>query len=297
MRNWKRKKRIAFTLVELLVVIAIVGLLSTIVLAVTSGVSEQGRIAKGLQFSKHLENSLGAYLVGRWSFDEGTGTTTSDVSGWGNSAVLTGGPVWRCVSTDENYTPSGRGCSLEFDGYDSRVESSSGNGFNTTVNNVTIAAWVKPDVLSYGDYQIVLQGTNNYSYFLGTVGGVIAWLIGRQNIDSWNIVNNSGALTDGWNYIVGTYNGTLGLAKNYLNGSFVSEKSGYAEPSQNMSSARIGLQGVGNYAFDGLIDEVSVYAATLTSAQIQSQYYAGLNRLLAKGLINQKEYQERLAKS
>ena len=38
-------------------------------------------IAKGLQFGKHLQNSLGSYAAGIWSFDEGSGTAANDISG------------------------------------------------------------------------------------------------------------------------------------------------------------------------------------------------------------------------
>jgi hypothetical protein len=43
-----------------------------------------------------------------------------------------------------------------------------------------------------------------------------------------------------------------------------------------------------------MIDEVLVYDTILSSAQIQSQYYTGLNRLLAKGLMNEEEYGRKL---
>jgi len=47
--------------------------------------------------------------------------------------------------------------------------------------------------------------------------------------------------------------------------------------------------------FNGLIDEVRIYEKALETAQVKELYYAGLDRLLAKGLIDEQEYQERLA--
>jgi hypothetical protein len=47
--------------------------------------------------------------------------------------------------------------------------------------------------------------------------------------------------------------------------------------------------------FDGSVDEARIYNTALTASQIQSQYYVGLNKLLAKGLIDETEYQQRLA--
>ena len=47
-------------------------------------------------------------------------------------------------------------------------------------------------------------------------------------------------------------------------------------------------------AFDGLIDEVLIYSTPLNFSEIQSLYYSGLNNLLAKGLMTEGEYQERV---
>jgi len=44
----------------------------------------------------------------------------------------------------------------------------------------------------------------------------------------------------------------------------------------------------------GRIDEVRLYNAVLSSAQIKQQYVAGLNSLLAKGSISKEEYEQGL---
>ncbi|MBZ1345499.1 MAG: LamG domain-containing protein, partial [Candidatus Nealsonbacteria bacterium] len=44
----------------------------------------------------------------------------------------------------------------------------------------------------------------------------------------------------------------------------------------------------------GLIDEVRIYNRALRAAQIEASYLAGLERLLAKDLIDEQEYQQRL---
>jgi hypothetical protein len=51
-----------------------------------------------------------------------------------------------------------------------------------------------------------------------------------------------------------------------------------------------------DYVVNGLVDEVRIYETALTSAQIEAQYYAGLHKLLSKGLMSEEEYQERLVK-
>ncbi len=200
----------AFTLVELLVVIAIVGLLSTIVLAVTSGVSEQGRIAKGLQFSQHLENGLGAYLVGKWTFDEGSGdlcgvNKVCDTSGWGNDGSMANSPVWRCATTDRNYTSSGIGCSLEFSGTNQYINC--GNNSSLSLGNkITVESFIKWSDIVYGyvfniiadhvvtsesKMNLAIAGTGN------TIGADIGeiYLFKGSNVTLTNIILYPGSWT------------------------------------------------------------------------------------------------------
>jgi len=53
---------------------------------------------------------------------------------------------------------------------------------------------------------------------------------------------------------------------------------------------------VGRY-FNGLIDEVRIYAEALLSAEIQKHYVQGLNKLLANNAITEEEYNQRMAKT
>ncbi|MEA3295592.1 MAG: prepilin-type N-terminal cleavage/methylation domain-containing protein, partial [Patescibacteria group bacterium] len=80
----------AFTLIELLVVISIIGLLSSIVLVSTKGIREKARLAKAQKFDSSIQHALGANAVGIWRFEEGTGTTAHDESGYGNDGTIHG---------------------------------------------------------------------------------------------------------------------------------------------------------------------------------------------------------------
>jgi prepilin-type N-terminal cleavage/methylation domain-containing protein len=279
----------AFTLVELLVVIAIVGLLSTIVLAVTSGVSEQGRIAKGLQFSKHLENSLGDHLIGRWTFDETAdlcGTNkVCDTSGWDNHGTINGATIV------DNDTPSGQGKFLSFDG-DDYVDA--GPNVNLVNNNpFTYSTWIK---FSTSQLSRTIMGKHNdliggASMGIDTVANKIKFhlnLYGSQRVNSTMTLNDNT-----WHHIVGTWDGDI--IKLYIDGSINASSdvpNTLTFPAINFQIGRW-VGGASQY-FNGLVDEVCIYSTALTASQIQSQYYVGLDRLLAKGLIDEQEYQERL---
>jgi len=80
-------KNKSFTLIELLVVIAIIGLLASIVMISVGSAWEKARVAGGQRFASQLDHSLEA--VGSWRFDEGSGTTANDGSGYGyNGRVI-----------------------------------------------------------------------------------------------------------------------------------------------------------------------------------------------------------------
>jgi len=310
----KRKKRtlfssLGFTLAEILVVIAVIGLLSSIIFAITSGTREQGRIAKGLYFSQHLHNSLGSYAVGTWSFDEGFGTTANDTSGWGNNGTLVNTPAWRCANEDSNHTPSGQGCSLEFDGENDYVNLSVGNNLDMGTNDRTYEAWFKIN----GSY------ASARTLFASGAGGG-----GLGNDGVWAYVNsNTSFLIDFSDGTASRLNKTFSAGKSIHDGVWhhfaavfdrddfldvyfdgvISSSGGLNISSQSGDVndnyiQRLGAWASGGtYPFNGFVDEVRIYNTSLSLLQIQSQYYAGLQRLLAKNLISETEYQQRLVKT
>jgi len=282
-------KQKGFTLVELLMVIAVIGLLSSIIFAVTKGSGEQGRIARGLYFSQHLQNSLGAYAAGTWKFDEGSGATVNDTSGWQSNGTLVNSPTWRCASTDANYTPSGQGCSLEFNGSNQYINI--GSAQNLRLNgNATFEAWIKTTQTS--SYRVIVAESHS-------------WAIGRN----YEYMINNGVLIfahgDGDNYT--TYSSDTSVANGkfnhvvfvadypsyyfYVNGERV--KTGTMSfPLREGVGSQPGAAGriIGGLSwtmyFDGLIDEVRIYDSALTITQIKSQYYAGLGKLFIKDQIS-----------
>jgi prepilin-type N-terminal cleavage/methylation domain-containing protein len=306
--NFLNNKNKAFTLIELLVVIAIIGLLSSVVLVSMTGTRERAQIAKGLDFSNSIQNVLGAYTVGIWNFDDGASTVAKDISGLGGNGTLrnfnfdaTSG--WRCAVGDVNYTPSQQGCSLQFDGVDDYVEVPHSAGLNI-VGDMTVEAWVKQNdaLIKYvvtkrsdndylSPYSLVIGGTygeglnNNLPIFTFGGGGT-----------SYSQVKSSETIDAGWHHLVGTIAGNN--MKIYVDGNERGSSVFAGTRQSNIASVRIGKYGWnGNYYYSGLIDEVRIYETALTSAQIQSQYYAGLSGLLARGLLSGEEYQKILAKN
>ena len=285
--NIKNQK--AFTLVELLVVISIIGLLSSIVLVSFSNSRDKARLAKAQQFDAQISHALGAYAVGIWRFEEGTGTIVQDSSGYGNDGILGDGtctpgngscPDW----TDGVYPETS---ALEFDGIDDYVKCK--NTTNLQVNTGTIEFWFKPDLdqgsgpgWQGGVLAKVGDDANNvevwlgrdhtplFLYFLGIENSAISFRIGIGNI----VQNN-------WYHLVGTWNkkGTI----IYINGK---------EKSKSLHDAELDLPespdvfiGVKNpdassgiFHYNGIIDGVGVYSYALTAAQIQRHFAEGAER-------------------
>jgi prepilin-type N-terminal cleavage/methylation domain-containing protein len=293
----------AFTLMELLVVIAVIGLLSSIIFAITRGANEQGRIAKGLYFSQHLHNSLGSYTAGIWSFDEGTGTVANDISGWNNNGTLVNAPTWRCASTDLSYTPSGQGCSLEFNGVNNYINLGYRSSLQMGTGAITMEMWIKPDSFPSGTESMNLfyggatGGASGYGASIRYSTGMFRYEVygstgGRQPYEP-----NIGIKIGEWQHITAVFDGVNNQMKAYRDG-IEKDSRNISDPGnvQNTSNFYIGSYGSTQQYFDGSIDEVRIYATALSLAQIESQYYVGLERLFAKGQISQEEYRSLLTR-
>jgi prepilin-type N-terminal cleavage/methylation domain-containing protein len=296
-----------FTLIELLVVIAIVGLLSTIVLVSTSGLREQAEIAKTLTWARSIDSTLGPEAVGIWNFDEGVentcpdGKDVCDISGWNNHGTMYNFILPQGYVTD---TPSSHGHALSFDGVDDYVDVGRKDVFET--NEGTMEVWFKANAVSHkvisftrsdhnGFLRIVYDNTNHRVYSE-------ARLYTEAYPYRWIVIGPAGTVfPDKWTHVLVTQDGVV--ARLYVNGEFKAIATQGADITAWLADInadgrylQIGRSHSTDY-FDGLIDEVRIYSTALTASQIQSHYYAGLNKLLANKQINEQEYQQRLTKN
>jgi len=281
----------AFTLVELLVVIAIIGLLSTIVLITTSGLREQADMARVLTWVKNVDSLLGAEAVGIWNLDENPaihGTTVSDLSGWGNNGILN--------TSDGSVNKSASGVianALNLDGVNDYVNIADNSSLSLG-GSITIEAWVNANSVS-GHTSNQYRIANKFSYPNS------GWYLHYHSNGFFNFATYDGGghtanypiipRLNTWYHVVGVSDGTNN--KVYVNGI-----SGSLMSSGTLINAiqplQIGGYGSSEYAWNGLVDEVRIYNVALTADQVRSQYYVGLDRLLAKGLIDKEEYNRRI---
>jgi Concanavalin A-like lectin/glucanases superfamily/Chitobiase/beta-hexosaminidase C-terminal domain/Family of unknown function (DUF6298) len=201
-----------------------------------------------------------ADLVAYWKFDEGSGTTTADASGNGNSGTLVNGPVWS----------AGRvGKALLFDGIDDSVTVADSNSLDLS-SSFTLSAWVNP-ASTFNDFRSIL--VKNYSYYLyASVTGYCGDgtpLGGFSGATAQTVCQPSPLPTNTWTHLAVTYNGsTLTF---YRDGVPVTTSSVAGTFSPTTGILQIGGSQFGEY-FKGLIDEVRIYNRALNDTEIQTAY-------------------------
>jgi prepilin-type N-terminal cleavage/methylation domain-containing protein len=278
----------AFTLIELLVVIAIIGILSALIIVGMSSTTQKATIAKIQVFAHSVDSALMSSKISEWKFESGTHTSgqeadINDVKDtWGsNNATFIGttpGPTIKegtdCVSLK---------C-LSFDGNDS-VGTASFLGLPSSA--ITISAWVK------GTFTTSWMRVVDHKW--ATASG--SWLLFLKNSEidfgvltlpdvQYKGIKTFSVANDTWYHLVGTYDGAT--VKVYVNGSI-----GGTTSSVSMTLDAVGNVSMGS-SLNGSIDDVRIYSDAMPVFQIQQNYFAGINKLLAKQNINTGEYQQRI---
>ena len=210
--------------------------------------------------------NVGADIVGRWRFDEGSGTVAQDSSGYDRHGTLQGNPQW--VSGID-------GGALEFDGTADYVNI---DGYKGILGGAarTVAAWVKTTSSGTSDGNsstIVEWGSNSGGQRMcfRVYGGRLRCEHGNGNLQA-----DTSLADDEWHHVavVVTENATISNpdVKLYLDGEDDTRDTtdGDAFNTTAGPDVSIGRRPVTDTRFfDGLIDDVRIYDAALTAEQIQ----------------------------
>jgi hypothetical protein len=208
-------------------------------------------------------------LVGLWHFDEGSGTTAYDSSGYGNDGTIHGA----------SWTGGIRGSALGFDGTDDYVKTASSPALHLT-DEITLEAWAYLES-STGGWQMIISREYGDSYLdefllgLNPDGYGVFYI--RDNADQHLAIDDVALSTGSWHHLVGTYNGSVG--KLYVDGA---EEDSNSSPSGFIDAGThpvvIGAGSNDNGAsynadpWNGMIDEVRIYSRALSTAEIKEYY-------------------------
>ncbi len=204
-----------------------------------------------------------------YSFDEGNGNKTKDLSGNGNDGTLNGGVEW----VDGKFSKA-----LQFNGKDSYVDCGNANGLKVK-KEITLAAWVNlavPPSQLHSDSRIIARensgaGAPWASYGLTANGGATNMLAFEISADTADVYPKSKTLpVEGtWYHVAGVYDGSK--CDIYVNG--VLENS-LPETGNLVVNANLNTM-VGADVnrkieyFQGIIDEVVIYSRVLSADEIK----------------------------
>jgi len=188
---------------------------------------------------------------------------------------------------------------LNFDGTNDYVGTNiQSSAFN--LSDQTISLWFNARDLSKSEmvlYKNIVAGKNwtlyrNSPWTSGNLGWLYYYI--KTDDTTANILPILSYSIQTWYHVVLTTN-SVGEWSVYSNG--VLRQSGQATTFKNwlVSTEYVYMAGTGSASyFNGLIDDVRIYNAVIPISQIQEQYYAGLNRLLANGNISIEEYNQKI---
>lgn len=203
-------------------------------------------------------------LIANWKFDEGSGTTASDVVGGANGSLING-PTW---------TKGKLGQAVSLDGQDDKVKVTSSGSLNN-LSDMTISAWVYQKgkggrVFTKSDaaprrFSLNWTAANRLGFIAGYTGSAGSWITPAESLP-----------LNSWHHVAVTYvHGDPANVPNiYIDGALQSLTpftipSGSAVPDD--SNFYIGSRG-NDSSWDGMIDEFRIYNKVLNESEIKAIY-------------------------
>ncbi|MHC4629096.1 MAG: LamG domain-containing protein, partial [Planctomycetota bacterium] len=209
-------------------------------------------------------------LIAYWSFEEGQGTATADVTGNGNDGTLSGGVEWM---------PGYKGGAVHFDDAGDRIVV--GPIDPTAENNaMTLAAWINWEGLGHSRSQQGIigkrlgwdPGTGIKWFWQAQPSGALLFRADWANGGGTGLWWNNTYLepyANEWTHVALTWDD--GAAIQYINGEEVSTGNVTFQDTADDTPVTIGcVDSTNNEHFVGIIDEARIYDRALTPAEIQT---------------------------
>ncbi len=235
------------------------------------------------ELSRQWLLQIGRTPVGHWRFDEGWGGTAVDSGSGENDGMLVGDPQWT----------SGRigDYAVDLDGSGDYVRTEDvTTGLDFAPNSFSVSAWVRARQVS-GGWRTVLEynryGTNWFGLWLNQ-SGRFHFRVGYNTKDSEQILN-----PDEWHLLTGTYEAATKRMSLYVDEQFDSSAVQSAGRFSTPVRAKLTI-GVRQWEdaeyFDGMIDDVRVYAGALSAAEVAALSSGSLGDIDGDGGVDLVDY-------
>lgn len=202
-------------------------------------------------------------LDGYWPFNEGTDTTTFDMTGMGHDGALQNGTAWASGNPAISPNPFG----LAFDGTDDMVSVTDSNAFNYGTQDFTVSTFVRTtegnrSVLGnfsagHKGWGLYIYNTNQVNFFgYGTAGN--------------NDAAKPAVVLDGdWHHITGVYkrSGNDLTIETYVDGVLVGSSTATVGDISANSTLYFG-QYMPQPGLNGSLDDVRIYDRALSPSEV-----------------------------
>jgi uncharacterized protein (TIGR03437 family) len=203
-------------------------------------------------------------LTAAYGFTEGSGYTTADISGNGNTGQIRGA----------TWTAGKYGNALKYDGASSYVDLGNPPPLQST-GSMTWSAWVYLTAFPSANAEIISRSDGNSGWELKvtTAKGVTTFAVhvSKGGTDAERS-SSTRTLLSTWYYVAGVYDASQKGLNIYVNGNLANGTlQGKVPTSQTLFNANttVGKNSRGGY-FSGVIDELRVYTNALAAPQIQA---------------------------
>jgi hypothetical protein len=206
-------------------------------------------------------STLATGLVGRWKFDEGSGTKASDDTDSSNDGTFSGGVTWsKTVFPGAAFTNA---AAVHFDGVDGVMDLATFKNFPAIDGKKSLSAWINFSALpATGGRPVVGLGDSKTSggsrLKLGLKGGQIAVWKGDGTI-----MVGVNAVTGAWHHVVYTFDGNLHHL--YVDGQ---EKASGTTASDAGAITQGHIGSFGTEHFSGDLDDLRLYNRVVTAAEV-----------------------------
>jgi type II secretory pathway pseudopilin PulG len=208
-----------------------------------------------------INASVASGLIGHWRFDETSGLTAADSSGYGNNGALIymGGSRWTTGLVDG---------ALDFDGYNDHVDCGNDTELQLT-SELTIAAWIKADAWTYGRYVNTIArkgGITPVNYQLCIADEKV--MLGLDDMDENDGVRGDTLLVTGlWYHVAATWDGVK--VRIYVDGILDNFPPDVRHGTIGTDTRPLCIGGrLGEDYFNGIIDNVRIYNRALSDDEI-----------------------------